>query len=856
MLVLLWGTISLSLTEIFAPGEWLWWGVLIMAAATFVGSFFRALSPDRVDLATGIGWIAGVVCLAIWFVTSGQGEAWLRDPLAQVNDIVRRIERGVAPVPTAGTLDLALLVTVLLLAVLVSYALVAKWRPFLAGSCMSLLLLVPVATLGIPSTWQLLLAAGVFLALLAWIASPAPSLLGLGAAGLAVAVAGTTVAVLPTTRDRVWGSSVVFSPVSGTVPDVTIALAEDLRARSETTAFSFTGGGLDSYRFTLATLSNFEGGRWYPDDALTDERLLVGEPRVVLESPLPQTLDEALGEDREGTTNFGMPDLAITIEGLRSEWLPLPAGAMRAVDADGADGFTPLDWMWAEASATARSERAITRAGDTYRVNVATTNTPIDPAALGELWNRRAPGDTIVFYTESGAELRVEFAADGSWSVRSNPEAEINEDTLQWVADRLAEEDSQWEAAMEHVQLNYNRYTEGVEVPADVAPYLEVPGTLPRDIAEAAEKIAGGTESRLEVGQALQDWFTSGEFVYDERAPYLPGADPDDPYAVMSALLETRSGFCVHFASTFAVMARELGVPTRIAVGYAARGMPSLPRTVVTGGDLHAWPEIYVGGGTGWVPFEPTPGGAGLRADTNREVPATPDTTPSPSPTEPTPEPTTEPRETPTPNPEDDASTTQPDSRFGNPLGSDGAAAGQAAWWLLGTAALLLILCGPALARQAVAAARRRRIARGDDPATNAWSEWRARVTDLGLAPAGELRADTPEALIEYLEAAGALGIRVPGTGVPGAGAPGAGIPASEAHPSEGLTGPDAVRRLAEAMEVERYSLDGDAQTARLQPHELEALLARACAGLIANRRARVRARLWPRSLWAKAPRP
>ena len=56
-------------------------------------------------------------------------------------------------------------------------------------------------------------------------------------------------------------------------------------------------------------------------------------------------------------------------------------------------------------------------------------------------------------------------------------------------------------------------------------------------------------------------------------------------------------------------MARSLGIPARVAVGYTwGDEDPANPGTFqVLGRNAHAWPEVYLGE-YGWVPFEPTPG--------------------------------------------------------------------------------------------------------------------------------------------------------------------------------------------------------------------------------------------------------
>lgn len=133
-------------------------------------------------------------------------------------------------------------------------------------------------------------------------------------------------------------------------------------------------------------------------------------------------------------------------------------------------------------------------------------------------------------------------------------------------------------------------------------------------VLQAAQLATAGARSPYERALALQRYFREA-FDYDETVDYRDDADPT------AAFLAARRGFCQQFASTFALMARSLGLPSRVAVGFtpgdpvadvgsvgagagAAGGGPGF---VVRGRHAHAWPEVWFDG-VGWVPFEPTPG--------------------------------------------------------------------------------------------------------------------------------------------------------------------------------------------------------------------------------------------------------
>ena len=71
-------------------------------------------------------------------------------------------------------------------------------------------------------------------------------------------------------------------------------------------------------------------------------------------------------------------------------------------------------------------------------------------------------------------------------------------------------------------------------------------------------------------------------------------------------LFESKQGFCNYYASAEVLMLRSIGIPARLAVGFA-QGEPNIQNTFYTvrEKDAHAWPEVYFPG-FGWIEFEPT----------------------------------------------------------------------------------------------------------------------------------------------------------------------------------------------------------------------------------------------------------
>jgi hypothetical protein len=94
---------------------------------------------------------------------------------------------------------------------------------------------------------------------------------------------------------------------------------------------------------------------------------------------------------------------------------------------------------------------------------------------------------------------------------------------------------------------------------------------------------------------------TDGGFTYNDQVARSHSIDTLEQF-----LFDQREGYCEQFASAFAAMARSVGLPTRIAVGYSY-GTAQNGEWHVKNKDAHAWPEVYFTG-LGWVPLEPTPG--------------------------------------------------------------------------------------------------------------------------------------------------------------------------------------------------------------------------------------------------------
>jgi transglutaminase-like putative cysteine protease len=325
-------------------------------------------------------------------------------------------------------------------------------------------------------------------------------------------------------------------------------------------------------------------------------------------------------------------------------------------------------------------------------------------------------------------------------------------------------------------------------------PFVALPNRMPAIIAETARKVTSNAPTDYDKALALQRYLRNGAFTYSTTAPVAHGYDGNG-VDVIAAFLKQKQGYCVHFSSTMAVMARTLGIPSRVAVGYAPGKLVGVSDSQNiyqnTSNDLHAWPELYFEG-AGWIGFEPTPGVGSPTAFAEPKGAKTPDTVNNGNDLN---------------KPGDTGQSNQADTqnRGGSTVLSPTTASRTAG---VTTASLFLLLLVPWLLR---VARRRWRMRPGARSPDRLWRELEDTAQDFGVPSS---IADTPRGF------AGRLRVR----------------PAVDA---------EALDRLLVRVEQTRYSRQGSRGDSGVQ--DLRAVIASIKAG--ATRVERLRAMALPRSL-------
>jgi transglutaminase-like putative cysteine protease len=131
--------------------------------------------------------------------------------------------------------------------------------------------------------------------------------------------------------------------------------------------------------------------------------------------------------------------------------------------------------------------------------------------------------------------------------------------------------------------------------------YLQLPETVTDRTRALAQEITAEYDNVFDKAQAIEEYLRQN-FHYDLSAP----RQPEDQDFVDFALFDLHGGYCDYYASSFVILARSVGIPSRLVVGYAQGEYNDEAEAYrVYSSNGHSWPEVYFPY-YGWVQFEPT----------------------------------------------------------------------------------------------------------------------------------------------------------------------------------------------------------------------------------------------------------
>ena len=131
--------------------------------------------------------------------------------------------------------------------------------------------------------------------------------------------------------------------------------------------------------------------------------------------------------------------------------------------------------------------------------------------------------------------------------------------------------------------------------------FLQLPEDLTPRTRQLAVEITRGIGNPYDQAVAITHWLRDNIQYSLESSEPPEGVEPIDWF-----LFDHGVGFCNWYASSEVLLLRSLGIPARVAAGFAEGTVDESGRQyLVRQRDAHAWPEVYFPG-YGWVEFEPT----------------------------------------------------------------------------------------------------------------------------------------------------------------------------------------------------------------------------------------------------------
>jgi len=135
-----------------------------------------------------------------------------------------------------------------------------------------------------------------------------------------------------------------------------------------------------------------------------------------------------------------------------------------------------------------------------------------------------------------------------------------------------------------------------------VARYTQLPDLLPARVITLAQTVTADWHTPYDKALALESFLRT--YTYTLAVPAPPAGREVADYF----LFDLQEGYCDYYATSMVVMARAVGLPARVVIGYVGGSFnPETARHTIRESDAHAWAEIYFPN-YGWIEFEPTSG--------------------------------------------------------------------------------------------------------------------------------------------------------------------------------------------------------------------------------------------------------
>ncbi|MEY9889601.1 transglutaminase-like putative cysteine protease [Catenulispora sp. MAP5-51] len=558
---------SSGLLRLLAPGSWVWPIVLAVIVATASGELFRRLIRPRplvvLAQAAVVFWYDMVLLahgtaffgvLPTWSVFSKLGNLYSTG----AHDIRDTFVGGPATAGIAAILVLSLSA----LAVLVD-ALAATYAAApLAGLPLLALYLVPATRSGGGYDWL----------------------------AFALAAAGYTALLSAEGRDRLgrWGRPLVHAGRQRTGPDGKPVAAP--KARADTGPIAATGHQITMYALIVAVLApvllpTVSGGLFGigPDGGTGNGSGHKGKGSfsqvLDLKANLGSLTDDPVLKYTGTPQYIRLQTLDLFDGKSTTPWTPDPTAPLRPIQDDGTISTTVPGFT------VNQTQPKTNQLEITYQTNEST----------------KLPGSNfsslpLPYPAKQVTGLTPGFSADpDSLAVLGSTTVFPGMDYKATVFDTSSLPPAELATAAPATNDDKTFYSLGKDLDA---------ANIPADVSALAKQITKGLTNPVDQAQAIQDYFQNPANGYSYSMNVPKQQQTGD--TAMEWLLQNKRGFCQYYADTMAAMARSLGIPARVAVGFTP-GSPVAGGYQVNMHDYHSWPELFFHG-VGWLRFEPTVG--------------------------------------------------------------------------------------------------------------------------------------------------------------------------------------------------------------------------------------------------------
>lgn len=160
-----------------------------------------------------------------------------------------------------------------------------------------------------------------------------------------------------------------------------------------------------------------------------------------------------------------------------------------------------------------------------------------------------------------------------------------------------------------------------VELP-DLEYWTDYPQDVAARISAEARAITRNMNTNFEKALALENYFRDdGGFTYNTSVPSNFTTDSVEDWLFDEGNEFTRNGYCEQFALTMALMARTIGLPSRVVIGFTPGRLIGDNTVLVMDQNAHSWVEIWIPS-HGWMSFDPTPRADFTLPTTNDQISA------------------------------------------------------------------------------------------------------------------------------------------------------------------------------------------------------------------------------------------